>query len=54
MEKRGSGERRRMNMYLLQAAADLRGSGYPGSGTAVDELTYLANLPPTNDTPTQM
>jgi hypothetical protein len=42
-----------MNMYLLQAADDLRGSGYPGSGTAVDQLTYLASLPPTNNTPAQ-
>jgi hypothetical protein len=42
-----------MNKYLLQAADDLKGSGYPGSATAIDELTYLAQLPPTNDTPTQ-
>ena len=42
-----------MNKYLLQAADDLQGSGYPGSATAVNELKYLASLPPTNDTPTQ-
>jgi len=42
-----------MGMYLQQAADDLRGSGYPGSSTAINELTYLEHLPATNDTPTQ-
>jgi hypothetical protein len=42
-----------MNVYLLQAANHLRGSGYPGSETAINELTYLAQLPPTDDTPVQ-
>jgi hypothetical protein len=42
-----------MNVYLLQAANHLRGSGYPGSGTAINELMYLAHLPPTDDTPVQ-
>jgi hypothetical protein len=42
-----------MNMYFQQAADDLRGSGDPGYDTAINELTYLAHLPATNDTPTQ-
>lgn len=42
-----------MNEYLQQAADDLRASGYSGYGTAIAQLTYLAQLPPTNDTATQ-
>jgi len=42
-----------MNFYLLQAVNHLRGSGYPGSDTAINELMYLAHLPPTDDTPVQ-
>lgn len=42
-----------MNEYLQQAADDLRASGYSGYGTAIAQLTYLAHLPATNDTPTQ-
>jgi hypothetical protein len=42
-----------MNVYLLQAASYLRGSSHPGSGTAINELTYLGHLPATNNTPTQ-
>ncbi len=42
-----------MGMYLQQAADDLRASGNPGYGPAIDELTYLEHLPATNDTPTQ-
>ena len=39
--------------YLEQAANDLRASGYAGDGTAIAQLTYLAQLPATNDSPTQ-
>ena len=42
-----------MNEYLQQAADDLRASGYSGYGTAIAQLTYLAHLPATNDSPTQ-
>lgn len=42
-----------MNEYLQQAADDLRASGYSGYGTAIAQLTYLAHLPVTNDSPTQ-
>lgn len=42
-----------MNEYLQQAADDLRASGYSGYGTAIAQLTYLAHLPATDDTPTQ-
>jgi hypothetical protein len=42
-----------MNEYLQQAADDLRASGYAGYGTAIAQLTYLAQLPNTNDSPTQ-
>jgi len=42
-----------MNTYLLQAADDLKAAGDSSYGTAIDELTYLAQLPATNDTPTQ-
>ena len=42
-----------MNEYLEQAANDLRASGYAGYGTAIAQLTYLAQLPATNDSPTQ-
>lgn len=42
-----------MNEYLQQAAGDLRASGYSGYGTAIAQLTYLAHLPATNDSPTQ-
>ena len=37
-----------MNGDLAQAAGDLRASGDSGYGTAVNDLTYLANLPATN------
>ena len=42
-----------INTYLLQAADDLRSSGNSGYRTAINDLTYLANLPATNDTPAQ-
>ncbi|MGH3283362.1 MAG: hypothetical protein ACRDPD_01530 [Streptosporangiaceae bacterium] len=42
-----------MNEYFQQAADDLRASGYSGYGPAIAELTYLAHLPATNDTPGQ-
>ena len=42
-----------MNGYLQQAADDLSASGYSGYGTAIAQLTYLAHLPATNDTPAQ-
>lgn len=42
-----------MNGHLQQAADDLSASGYSGYGTAIAQLTYLAHLPATNDTPAQ-
>jgi hypothetical protein len=42
-----------LNTFLLQAADDLKASGNPSYQTAIKELTYLANLPATNDTPAQ-
>jgi hypothetical protein len=42
-----------MNTFLLQAADDLKASGNPEYQSAIDELTYLARLPATNDTATQ-
>jgi hypothetical protein len=42
-----------MNNDLARAADDLRASGGSGYGTAISELTYLAQLPATNDTPAQ-
>lgn len=42
-----------MDVYLLRAASSLRGSGYPGSDTAINELMFLAHLPPTDNTPVQ-
>lgn len=39
--------------YLQQAVNDLQAAGNPGYGTAINELTYLEHLPPTNDTPAQ-
>ena len=42
-----------MNGYFQQAADDLSASGYSGYDTAIAQLTYLAHLPATNDTPAQ-
>jgi hypothetical protein len=42
-----------MNTYLQRAADDLRASGNSSYKTATTELTYLAQLPATNDTPAQ-
>jgi hypothetical protein len=42
-----------MNNYLRRAAADLRASGRSSYGPAINDLTYLAQLPLTNDTPAQ-
>jgi hypothetical protein len=42
-----------MNQYLQQAADDLHATGNSGYRTAIAELTYLANLPATNDTAKQ-
>jgi hypothetical protein len=42
-----------MNTFLLQAADDLKASGNPSFQTAINELTYLAHLPATNDTSAQ-
>jgi len=41
------------NAYLQQAAGDLQASGNSGYATAINELTYLAGLPATNDTSEQ-
>jgi len=41
------------NTYLERAAEDLQASGNSGYAAAVNELTYLASLPATNDTATQ-
>jgi hypothetical protein len=42
-----------MNNYLLRAADDLRASGHSSYDTVINDLTYLAHLPVTNDTPAQ-
>jgi hypothetical protein len=42
-----------MNTFLQRAADDLKASGNPGYQTAIDELTYLAQLPATNVTSAQ-
>jgi hypothetical protein len=42
-----------MNTFLVQAADDLKASGNPKYQAAINELTYLASLPATNDTATQ-
>ena len=42
-----------MNKYLIRAAGDLRASGRSSYNTAINDLTYLAHLPATNNTPTQ-
>ncbi|HEY4463074.1 MAG TPA: hypothetical protein VGN41_10470 [Streptosporangiaceae bacterium] len=42
-----------MNSYLFRAADDLRASSRPGYRPAINDLTYLAQLPLTNDTPAQ-
>ena len=43
-----------LNEYLSQAASDLRQAGDPSYDTAISQLTYLAGLPDSNDTPTQI
>jgi hypothetical protein len=43
-----------MNTYLRQAADDLQAAGDSSYETAIAELTYLAHLPATNDTPAQL
>jgi hypothetical protein len=42
-----------MGNYLVRAADDLRTSGRSSYDTATNDLTYLAHLPVTNDTPAQ-
>jgi hypothetical protein len=42
-----------MNTCLQQAADDLRASGQSSYEAAIRELTYLAHLPATNDTPAE-
>jgi hypothetical protein len=42
-----------MNNYFLRAADDLRASGRSSYGPAINDLSYLAQLPATNDTPAQ-
>ena len=43
-----------LNRYLSQAASDLRQAADPGYDTAISQLTYLASLPDSNDTPAQI
>ena len=42
-----------VNTYYMQAASDLRKADDPSYRTAISELTYLANLPDSNDTSAQ-
>lgn len=42
-----------MNTYLARAASDLRAANDPRYATAISQLTYLANLPNSNDTARQ-
>ena len=42
-----------MDEYLLQAADDLRASDRSSYDAAINDLTYLAHLPATNDTSAQ-
>lgn len=42
-----------VNTYYMQAASDLRKADDPSYRTAISELTYLGDLPDSNDTSAQ-